>query len=101
MYCDIVSGLPLFASSTKFESGSGWPRQVSFLTVAPDVIQDHASSHPVLACRLSFYEPIDPEHVVAKQDSSFGMVRTEVVSAVSGTHLGHVFDDGPPPTGLR
>ena len=64
----------LFDSKTKFESGTGWP---------------------------SFYEPIDEGGVIERADHSAGMVRTEVVCADCGGHLGHVFSDGPPPTGLR
>ncbi len=67
-------GTPLFSSETKYESGSGWP---------------------------SFYQPIDPANVKLKEDRSHGMVRTEVVCAVCGGHQGHVFGDGPNPTGKR
>ena len=72
IYVDIVSGEPLFASSDKFESGCGWP---------------------------SFTKPIERRHVNELQDASLGMIRTEVRSAAGDSHLGHVFDDGPPERG--
>ena len=74
LYVDVVSGEPLFASVHKFDSGSGWP---------------------------SFFQPLEPEHIVEKQDGSHGMVRTEVRSKHGDSHLGHVFPDGPHPTGAR
>lgn len=73
-YCCIVCGLPLFSSSHKFNSGTGWP---------------------------SFFSAFDPAHVAEKADASHGMVRTEILCARCDAHLGHVFDDGPRPTGLR
>ena len=74
IYVDIVSGEPLFSSTDKFDSGTGWP---------------------------SFTRPLAPGNVVEKSDTSFFMVRTEVRSKHADSHLGHVFDDGPKPTGLR
>jgi methionine-R-sulfoxide reductase len=74
IYVDVATGEPLFSSLDKFESGTGWP---------------------------SFSRPIENGHVVSKSDGTFGMVRTEVRSTVGDSHLGHVFDDGPAPTGLR
>jgi peptide methionine sulfoxide reductase msrA/msrB len=74
IYVDVVSGEPLFTSQDKFESGTGWP---------------------------SFTRPIADGHVVEQTDTSLGMVRTEVISRGAGSHLGHVFDDGPAPTGKR
>lgn len=74
IYVDKIDGRPLFASSTKFDSGTGWP---------------------------SFWQPIDQEAVVLVEDRSYGMFRIEVRSKKSGGHLGHLFDDGPEPTGLR
>ena len=74
IYVDVVSGEPLFASTDKFDSGTGWP---------------------------SFTRPLVAGNVVEKKDRSWLMVRTEVRSADADSHLGHVFADGPPPTGLR
>lgn len=74
IYVDIVSGEPLFSSKDKFDSGTGWP---------------------------SFTKPIDPKYIVKKADHSYGWNRTEVRSKNGDSHLGHVFDDGPGPTGLR
>jgi peptide methionine sulfoxide reductase msrA/msrB len=74
LYVCANSGEPLFSSAAKFESGTGWP---------------------------SFWEPVEKGRVIEKQDRSHGMVRTEVLSAKAGAHLGHVFPDGPEPTGLR
>ena len=69
-----LCGLPLFASDAKFDSGTGWP---------------------------SFFRPVDDAHVAMIEDASHGMVRTEIRCARCGGHLGHVFPDGPPPTGAR
>jgi len=74
IYVDIVSGEPLFSSTDKFESGTGWP---------------------------SFTKPLEPDNVIEKSDRSFFMTRTEVRSKHADSHLGHVFNDGPAPTGLR
>jgi methionine-R-sulfoxide reductase len=74
VYFSVCSNTPLFDSRDKFESGTGWP---------------------------SFTKPIDPAFVGETVDASFGMTRTEVHCNVDGAHLGHVFDDGPAPTGLR
>ena len=73
LYVDIVSGRPLFSSRDKFESGTGWP---------------------------SFTRPVKEDNVVEESDTSYGMQRTEVKSR-TGSHLGHVFSDGPKPTGRR
>ncbi len=73
-YYSAATGQPLFSSKDKFDSGTGWP---------------------------SFTKPIDPGAVDLREDDSFFMSRTEVVDSLSGSHLGHVFDDGPPPTGKR
>ena len=74
IYVDIVSGEPLFSSTDKFKSGTGWP---------------------------SFTRPISEDALVEKQDKSLFTTRTEVRSRDADSHLGHIFDDGPPPTGLR
>jgi len=74
IYVDLITGEPLFSSQDKFDSGTGWP---------------------------SFTKPISKDKVIEKRDSSFGMERTEVRSSKSDSHLGHVFQDGPAPTGQR
>jgi peptide methionine sulfoxide reductase msrA/msrB len=74
LYVDVVSGEPLFSSTDKYKSGTGWP---------------------------SFTRPLEPANVVEEQDQSLGMVRTEVRSKHGDSHLGHLFPDGPQPTGLR
>ena len=70
----MVSGEPLFSSTDKFVSGTGWP---------------------------SFTKPMNPESIVEKEDRSFSMIRTELRSKLADSHLGHLFTDGPAPTGLR
>jgi peptide methionine sulfoxide reductase msrA/msrB len=74
LYVDVATGEPLFSSRDKFDSGTGWP---------------------------SFTKPIEPNRVQSQPDNTYGMSRTEVVSSVGHSHLGHVFDDGPAPTGMR
>ncbi len=74
IYVDVVSGEPLFASTHKFESGTGWP---------------------------SFFQPLDKDAVVEHRDTAHGIVRVEVRGKKSNVHLGHVFDDGPKPSGQR
>jgi peptide methionine sulfoxide reductase msrA/msrB len=74
IYVDVVSGEPLFASTHKYDSGTGWP---------------------------SFWRPLVDENIVEKKDRKLFIVRTEVRSAGADSHLGHVFEDGPRPTGLR
>jgi peptide-methionine (R)-S-oxide reductase len=74
IYVDLISGEPLFSSLDKFDSGTGWP---------------------------SFTKPISKDRVVEKRDSSYGMERTEARSSKSNSHLGHIFEDGPAPTGER
>ena len=74
IYVDVVSGTPLFSSKDKFDSGCGWP---------------------------SFTRPLDPGEIIGKKDSTLFMVRTEVRSKTADSHLGHVFNDGPAPTGMR
>lgn len=74
IYTCVCCGTPLFESDAKFDSGCGWP---------------------------SYFKPLDPDKVEEKVDRSHGMVRTEILCKVCDAHLGHVFPDGPPPTGLR
>jgi len=74
IYVDILSGEPLFSSLDKFDSGTGWP---------------------------SFIKPLEPDNILEKEDRSLSISRTEVRSKLADSHLGHVFNDGPSPTGLR
>ena len=74
MYRCVCCGTELFGSGEKFDSGTGWP---------------------------SFYQPIDPDNVATDEDRAHGMVRTEAMCSACGAHLGHVFNDGPKPTGMR
>ncbi len=74
LYVDVASGEPLFSSLDKYDSGTGWP---------------------------SFTQPLEPDNVITHTDRKFGMVRNEVRSKHGDSHLGHVFDDGPAPTGQR
>jgi methionine-R-sulfoxide reductase len=74
IYVDVVSGEPLFASIHKYKSNTGWP---------------------------SFYRPLEPANIIYRRDPGLGSVRVEVQSRHAGSHLGHIFADGPPPTGIR
>ncbi len=74
LYVDVIDGEPLFASNHKFDSGSGWP---------------------------SFFKPVNKASIIEKEDRTHGMVRVEVISTKTGAHLGHLFPDGPRPTGMR
>jgi peptide methionine sulfoxide reductase msrA/msrB len=74
LYVDVATGEPLFSSTDKFDSGTGWP---------------------------SFTQPVEPNRVTEHRDQTFGMTRVEVKSSAGASHLGHLFDDGPAPTGAR
>ena len=74
IYTCVCCDTPLFESDTKFDSGCGWP---------------------------SYFKAINPDNVLEKRDSTFGMTRTEILCNICDSHLGHVFNDGPAPTGLR
>jgi methionine-R-sulfoxide reductase len=74
LYVDVIDGEPLFASNHKFDSGSGWP---------------------------SFFQPVSKASIIEKEDRTHNMIRVEVISKKSGAHLGHLFPDGPRPTGMR
>lgn len=74
LYVDVIDGEPLFASNHKFDSGSGWP---------------------------SFFQPVNKGSIIEKEDRTHNMIRVEVISKKSGAHLGHLFPDGPRPTGMR
>lgn len=74
IYTCVCCGTPLFESDAKFDSGCGWP---------------------------SYFRALDPANVLERKDRSHGMIRTEVICNVCDAHLGHVFNDGPPPTGMR
>jgi methionine-R-sulfoxide reductase len=74
LYVDIITHEPLFSSTDKFDNGIGWP---------------------------SFTKPVEPENVLQKIDNRYNMTRTQLIARKSGSHLGHLFNDGPPPTGLN
>lgn len=74
IYRCVCCGTPLFESDAKFDSGCGWP---------------------------SYFRALDPDKIIERLDTQYGMIRTEIICGVCDAHLGHVFEDGPPPTGLR